>query len=47
MYCFLQFSKVQYALKKNYTLEKVFFETELGEDEKVRFVLSKVISQSS
>ena len=36
MYCSLQFSKVQYTLEKNYTL---FFEMELGEDEKGRFVL--------
>ena len=28
-----------YILEKNYTLEKVFFWTELGADEKVRFVL--------
>ena len=39
MYCFLQFSKGQYTLEKNYTLEKVFFEMKLGDDEKVRFVL--------
>ena len=35
MYCFLQFSKAQYTLEKNYALEYV----ELGADEKVRFVL--------
>ena len=45
MYCFLQFSKAQYTLEKDYTLEKVFFYTELGADKKVRFVLQKIISQ--
>ena len=40
MYYFLhEFSKPGYTLGKNYTLEKVFFITELGADEKVRFVL--------
>ena len=39
MYCFFQFNKARYTLGKRYTLEKVFFRTELGADEKVRFVL--------
>ena len=39
MYCYLQFSKAGYTLRKNTHLEKVFFLTECGADEKVRFVL--------
>ena len=39
MYCFFQFNKARYTLGKSYTLEKVFFRTELGVGEKGRFVL--------
>ena len=39
MHCFLQFSKTHYTLGNKYTLEKVFFEMELGADENVRFFL--------
>ena len=42
MYCIIHFSKVGYKLekkKKAQTLENVFFETKLGKDGEVRFVL--------
>ena len=47
MNCFLQFSKAQYTLEKKMQTWKNFLLTELGADEYVRFVLQKVISQSS